>query len=102
MVGSRRGRICGAKPGLPSPSEADGATCEDQKDEGNKGHPKRRCGVGLKVGVGQFPNFVLDQREQSDVDSKRDESNEGGEERGKGCKEGNRDVGGEREEQSDE
>lgn len=94
-VVARVGRTSGPKPGLSPPSETNGGTSEEQKDERNKGHPKCRCGVGIKARVAQFPNFMLDEGEQGDIDSERDEGNGGGEEGCEGRKQGDRNMGGE-------
>jgi len=45
---------------------------------------------------------MFDECEESNVDDERDKSDEGGEERGDGREECDRDVGGEREEKSNE
>jgi len=95
-------RFSGIKPRLPPPSETNGATRQEQKNERGKGHPERRRGIGDKLRVFQSPNLVLDEREEGDIDSKCDECDGSGEERCKGGEEGNRDVGGKREEESNE
>jgi len=98
LVGFRFGWTSGVKSGLPPPSETNGATGEEQKNERSKGHPKCRCGIGHKARVAQFPNFMFDEREQGNIDGERNKRDEGCEERRERREQGNRDMGGEREE----
>jgi len=95
-------RFSTVQPGLPPPSETDSATGKEQKDERDECHPEPRCSVGDKIRVVQSADLALDEREKGDVYSKRDEGDEGGEERGEGREERDRDMGGEREEECDE
>lgn len=99
--GTVRTRFSGIKPALP-PSETNGATRKEQKNERGKGHPERRRGIGGKGRAFQSPNLVLDECEEGDIDSERDQGEGGGEEGCEGGEEGDRHVGGEREEKSDE
>jgi len=94
--GTIRTRVGVIQPGLPPPSETDGATGKEQKDKRDERHPEcRGC-------VGDISDPMLDDREEGDVDRECDEGEDGSEEGRKGSEEGDSDVGGEREEESNE
>ena len=83
------------------PSETNGETGKEQKNERGKSHPERRRSVGGEIRVVQGPNLMLDEREQGDIYSEHDESEGCREERENEREEGSRRVSEEREEESD-
>jgi len=95
-------RVGGMQPTLPSPAETNGTAGKKQKDERSERHPECRRGVGGKIRVVQGFNFVFDERVQGDIYRERDEGEEGGKERNKRREEGDRNVSGEGEEESNE
>lgn len=87
---------------IASPSEADGASSEEEEDERDEGHPESGTSTRIRTNTLNISHLVLHIRKKRNIDGKRDKSDKRRQERDEGRDERDGGVRGEGEEERDE